>query len=408
MNILAGTATGLYLLKSQNTYKITGFACEISDIAKLDSSCILAAVSKSSGNDGIYLGKPDINGPPFYTLKQVVIVENPQKLLTSKKYDTLYIAVKNGILRSIRNPDGAYGKPEPIKTPPNCFGVEDPRCSGLIYNSWKDVLASGYDAGANPSPGHILETDGDSMKIIYTGAVNSIDAVRDVSQTLLIGTRDSSLYTYNMLSGGLPRFLGSPARQLVNDLCSFECMSTSTTPVTRINIVVAAVKNGVFYRDMENSIIIFPPIWRNIGNLPIEPLCLFPLVSSPIITMAGLNPESEIKLLAGTGKGVYAYFWGSITNLVGQVGTEIAKTGVMIHSSKTHLTISYQLIHTDRVHLEIFNCSGKLLISINQGTVSAGDHTVTCSDVALPGTGAFILRLRGDDFMQVKRFERTF
>lgn len=397
--LFAGCDTGLHVYDGKNQWDLYPNVPKlpVNAVENLKTYQIAIAGRGGTWSDGAYLGKPEINGFPFYKFYLWRLIDCPNSIaikITQEK-DTIFIGCGYNIFFSEFDTATKTLNFEPMKTPENCFGTEKPKCAALQLFNDDQLFAGGYDLDTiNPGQGNLLWEMGDSMVILKQLNVTSIIGVSDSSPVneLYIGTLDSGIYYHNIVNSYPPRrFSLSPNNEPIIDMEYRRILSREDT-------LIVAVKSGAFARCVRND-----DQWRELGDLPAVPNCLaYNGYETTVI---------DCTLYAGTPQGVYI-FDPSAVPINYQLESNIGERSISIKPIPgKKISITFSLQKPGNVYIDIFDLAGRNIASIDNRYYSVGKHAivwdVNSSENKAIAKGIYFLKITVIGMQSIKRFVLT-
>lgn len=394
-NVIAGVDIGLYLLCyfSDRWYEMfdvfTTNEVTVHDVMIPSRSRLIAAVCGSGDvSDGLYAGDQSLLGPPFYCMGLVDSILTPTACATAKNGNVVYVGNGTKIRYSTRDSSGNYSSLQPIHIPANSFGVEMPYCAALqIYSRDTCLFAGGYDrSSTEPGPSYLLWGQGDSLLQCTQLNISAMtEGIVDWGGVkLFVGTIDSGIYWHSSeMSMVVQKYAESPNGEAVNDIIILPTMIEN-------GHVCVAVASGV-YTLSGNA-------WIELGDIPAEPTCL---------ALKQNNSRSVYTIHAGTDKGVYVF--DSLTVAVtGKAKTVPEKNISIHHNTNGTITISFSLLKSDRVTIDILDVSGRVIATPYRASCSPGVHTLTRPTANLLGqrasNGVYIVQIKTKENVYAEKY----
>jgi hypothetical protein len=292
--IFAGTSTGISLYFNSKWYDLN-VEMPVTSIVRLGSMLFVGA-GNGSRSDAVYIGKPIINGPPFYYLEfQHYFLEPTAMAIDSSAAEPrLFVGGRNtiavGMIGKIATDNDTLLELVPMKLPENPFGTASPHCADLLLFDTTILFAGGYDdsvADQGSLMAHSTMSESDSFQILKSLDVTSL--ARGVLEAgpprLVVGTQDAGILVYSP-SSQTSAMLKSPGGLPVNDIITIPTLLF-------YDMFIAACDSGVFSNNGGSQ------TWTEVGALPVPPTCL-------ALRCASAVPQCGT-FLAGTVKGVYIY-----------------------------------------------------------------------------------------------------
>jgi hypothetical protein len=292
--IFAGTSKGISLYWNSKWYDLNA-EMPVTSIVRLGSMLFVGA-GNGSRSDAVYIGKPIINGPPFYYLEfQHYFLEPTAMAIDSSAAEPrLFVGGRNtiavGMIGKIATDNDTLLELVPMKLPENPFGTASPHCADLLLFDTTILFAGGYDdsvADQGSLMAHSTMSESDSFQILKSLDVTAL--ARGVLQggppQLVIGTRDAGILIYNT-SSKTSALLPGPGGLPVNDIITIPTLLF-------YDMFIAACDSGVFSNNGGSQ------TWTEVGAIPAPPVCLAQRCESTALQCG--------TFLAGTVKGVYIY-----------------------------------------------------------------------------------------------------
>ncbi len=381
--IIAGTkSNGIKLYSNGVWCDISTGTLPVHDIFETTSETFIAAIGKGSNSDGLYLAKHELDAPPYYVLANTPFygMMFPQAVSGTEKGDTVYMASGNEIADGICDipASGNYDTFHILKTPPNAFGVEKPRCADLLMLSgYNQLYAGGYDESPEPGQGSLLWTLGERDSLLINSRLNVTALAEETDQIegpiLYVSTRDSGIYwRSDIMSMPIAKFSKSPNNECVNDLL----------PITidSIHYLFIATKNNV-YSTTTDSI-----QWEPVEGIPTEPLC----ITGPQV----VENMTNLEIYAGTAAGVYLFC--APASIINPYNSS-ASIRLKHYMKGNSLVVSFVLYKSANLSIDLFNSAGKKISRLTNDSFRPGHHTLsTTVNSMVSSAGIYFLRVNAD------------
>jgi hypothetical protein len=363
------------------------------DMKQSGRTQVVIAAGNDTEEDAVFYGA-QIWGPPYYQTKLIDRFPKVQSVAPTfgiSSGDTVYAGGGNSVTMCFRADSlSPYGKLQPVKIPPNSFGVEMPVCAALqcwYFNN--QPFAGGYDRSVNPGPGHILYMRNDSMTVIKKLDITAIaqGELGDVIvHNVFFATKDSGFYyTHAGLSEPPRHYMETPNKEPVNDF--FIINGTIAKPARWF----VAVKNGVYTNGSGVR-------WIEIGNIPAVPFCLAYMTKS--------DNYNDSLLFAGTNDGIYVL---DLPVATGQPVTLQKQNLLKVHKGPSgSYSVTFFLNNANTVHIDLFDCKGRRIKKVVHGYMPGGKHTIqlhrTNSLYRMANNSICFLRMKTNGRECVRRF----
>ncbi len=361
--VIAGTDKGLFIYDHTSWHQIvtpdTNNNLSAQDIVFIDdlgTSEIVVALNGNSPADGLYHGKKVVD-PPYYALSLIDSMPIPQSLeyvYGDGGGPIIYIGGGNTICRSIYAWGvGQFGPLQPIVSPPDAFGANNPKCSDLHLFSGDTILyAGGYDMSIDSSAGSLLWMLNDSLSFLKTLDVSALteDATSDcVFIQMYIGTIDSGIYcSAPQMSHPPITFAQAPNNEKIIDLV------TLPIPVAERFMLCAAVNSGIYTHNRITA------TWTELGNIPEVPNCIYIKLDS--------SNQYLFSHYVGTEKGLYIFDTLTVST---NHKSKKHKVDQVISIHNGIVTIGLNYCHGKSISIELIDLLGKKIVSF---TKSASLH----------------------------------
>jgi hypothetical protein len=386
-NLVAGTSDSIFVKGFTDDRWAPCFAppgaLNYVKIVSIKNNYMATIRAKGASTDGLYLMENTVGTTPFYTLKKIDSLKNPQTLAVGP--NCLYVGETNFLYQSIYDTGSFMYMPlKKLKTPQYCFGVEMPACTDLHYwQLFNKLFACGYDKSPMTGPGNLLIEQNDSLVIFLLPRINNATSLASGYDrgsnaiALFVGTTDTTIVVIRPTTGAGFHKIPSPNKEAVRVYTINDSMQK---PVT--TTLIGMTNSGVYV--YENT------TWKELGNLPDTAVqCVYESV------LGGPNT-----LYAATNRGVYGIEYTPQVSI--DKGILLSKSGLSFEINRlpAGVLVSFTLELAENIAVSLYTLAGKTIVSTRPARFAPGKHTVMLANLSAV-TGVVFVKVEAGERVRV-------
>jgi len=394
--LICGTTAGLFIVDSKTGAgnKITGVPdSSIQDIEETKNGDIYVICG-----DKIYYCKLIDTITPSYSCNNISMlnfIRNPQAIaVKSTVNDTLFVGFKDTIFYCVKDNADSFKDLKLLKTPKNCFGVNNPVCTDLHYASKADKLLAGgcdgyiSDSGCVGNSGSLLEKRNDTTVILKSSfnVTNLSDIHSSMNNELpFISTSDSGIYYYD---------------NTINQHCKQDNFIKAIKKHVAIGYMVPTgeytnLNNDKFPNEFVCTIVLYRnSVYYHFGFLPWIQVNNALQGANSLCINRMPKWDERFTLFVGTNSGIY-YADGMADGLpVVNYHFKNHNKDISTRRDNNSLIITLNFINKGDITLEIFNSIGKLIYDQKHFNASNSKNTFKLANFfSANSNGIYLLRL---------------